>query len=90
VPVAVIETVGEPAENTLLGESDGLALYRLGGFPWYFQLNGVDEQGKDFAFQWLGCQQAIPALPTPTATAIKPTSTYDPCLFSQNELQTFC
>jgi hypothetical protein len=89
VPNARVIEVGEPAENTLLGESNGLALYRLGGFPWYFQLNGVDEHGNPFVFQWLECDRSAPAQPTiePTPTCEPyellsgpaPFAPYDPC-----------
>ncbi|MBW4439173.1 MAG: hypothetical protein KME04_18685 [Pleurocapsa minor GSE-CHR-MK-17-07R] len=65
VPNADIVAVGEPEENTMLGSAGSLSLYRLGGFPWYFQLNGVDDSGKEFAFLWLECDQSAPA-PTPT------------------------
>lgn len=65
VPNADIVAVGEPAENTLLGSAGSLSLYRLGGFPYYFQLNGVDDSGKEFAYLWLECDQSAPA-PTPT------------------------
>jgi hypothetical protein len=85
---ARVVEVGEPAETTLLSEANGLALYRLGGSPWYFQLNGVDEHGKEFAFQWLECDRSAPAEPTPTL--IVPTTTLHPCLSSPDDLQTFC
>ncbi|MBW4439174.1 MAG: hypothetical protein KME04_18690 [Pleurocapsa minor GSE-CHR-MK-17-07R] len=61
VPNADIVAVGEPEENTLLGSAGSLSLYRLGGYPWYFQLNGVDDSGKEFAFLWLECDQSAPA-----------------------------
>lgn len=71
VPNARIVEVGEPAENTLLGSAGSLSLYRLGGYPYYFQLNGVDDTGKEFAYPFLECDQSAPVEEVPVI---------DPCL----------
>ena len=61
VPAADIDAAGdEIAVHTLVGEGNGLSLYRLveGGF----QLNGFDEHGKLYEFAFAGCDPVGSAL----------------------------
>lgn len=72
VPAAEIDAAGEfPAEPVVLGEASGpygpMTLYLLPNND--FQLNGVDEHGKEFAFPWRGCAGVGPAAPASVGTS---------------------
>ncbi len=81
-PAADIIAAGDPPEETVLvGEGANaygpLTLYYMPNSK--FQLNGIDEHGKDFEFIWGGCGYQAPfEAPVDTTPEIMPTATCPP------------